>query len=212
MTQPLYLSDIDAVVTEVLSCEKSADGQFEIQLAHTPFYPQGGGQPSDLGTINNVPVMLVKMNGKKIIHYCTNEVALGTAYVAIDKDRRNYHSRLHSAGHLIAHLMQSLGWTPIKAQHWPNDAKIQVSSGLNTQNIDLESLEKMCNEYIKKGWITHISEDVEGYREVGFGHLGTFPCGGTHVKNLAEIVHISITDMKVKKGVLNIKYMVSEEH
>ena len=52
MTQALYLSDITQAEVEVLQCTPTEDGRFAIQLAQTPFHPQGGGQPSDLGKIN----------------------------------------------------------------------------------------------------------------------------------------------------------------
>ena len=54
MTQALYLSDITQAEVEILRCEPTDDGRFSIQLAQTPFHPQGGGQPSDLGKINGV--------------------------------------------------------------------------------------------------------------------------------------------------------------
>ena len=47
MTQALYLSDITQAEVEVLQCDPTEDGRFAIQLAQTPFHPQGGGQPSD---------------------------------------------------------------------------------------------------------------------------------------------------------------------
>lgn len=212
MTQALYLNDVKTAEVNVLSCQISKDGLFEVRLSETPFHPQGGGQPSDIGTIHNIQVMHVTMNEQDIIHYCANEVPLGITLAQVDVTKRNYHSRLHSAGHLIAHVMHSFGWNPIKAQHWPNDSKVQFTPGTDAQNLDLESLENLCNAYIKQKLIRHTSQNLEGYREIGFGNLGAFPCGGTHVKNLSEIDQIHLTEFKSKKGKLTIKYQVSEAY
>lgn len=212
MTQALYLNDVQTAEVDVLSCQVSKDGLFEVRLSGTPFHPQGGGQPSDIGTIHNVQVIHVAMHEKDIIHYCANEVPLGMTLAQVDVTKRNYFSRLHSAGHLIAHIVQSFGWTPIKAQHWPNDAKVQFIEGDNIKNIDSAFVQKICNQYIHQAFETQISQNSNGYREVSFGDLGTFPCGGTHVKNLSEINQINITEFKFKKGKLTIKYQVSEEH
>lgn len=212
MTQALYLNDVQTAEVDVLSCQVSKDGLFEVRLSGTPFHPQGGGQPSDTGTIHNIRVMHVTVLEKDIIHYCANEVPLGITLAQVDVTERNYFSRLHSAGHLIAHIVQSFGWEPIKAQHWPNDAKVQFTEGNNIKDIDSASVQKICNQYIQQALVRHISQNSNGYREVGFGNLGAFPYGGTHVKNLSEINQINITEFKFKKGKLTIKYQVSEEH
>ena len=105
MTQALYLSDITQAEVEVLHCDPTEDGRFAIQLAQTPFHPQGGGQPSDLGKINGVDVLHVAMQDDQIIHYANHAITLGLAQAHVDLNRRHYHSRLHSAGHLIGHVM-----------------------------------------------------------------------------------------------------------
>ena len=125
MTQALYLSDITQAEVEILRCEPTDDGRFSIQLAQTPFHPQGGGQPSDLGKINGVDVLHVAMQDDQIIHYSNHAITLGLAQAQVDLNRRHYHSRLHSAGHLIGHVMQAFGWQPTKAQHWPDECKVQ---------------------------------------------------------------------------------------
>lgn len=43
MTQALYLNDVKTAKVDVLSCQISKDGLFEVRLSETPFHPQGGG-------------------------------------------------------------------------------------------------------------------------------------------------------------------------
>jgi len=212
MTQALYLSDITQAEVEVLKCDPTEDGRFAIQLSNTPFHPQGGGQPSDVGKINEVDVLHVVMQNDQIIHYSNHATTLGLAQARVDLNRRRYHSRLHSAGHLIGHVMQAFGWEPIKAQHWPEECKVQFVKQDHSEDQDLETLELLCNQYISSQLVRLTQQNADGYREVSFGNLPAFPCGGTHVQNLSEIGTLEITDYKLKKDKLTVSYRVSDEH
>ena len=212
MTQALYLSDITQAEVEVLKCEPTEDGRFAIQLANTPFHPQGGGQPSDVGKINDADVLHVVMQNDQIIHYSNHATTLGLAQARVDLNRRRYHSRLHSAGHLIGHVMQAFDWEPTKAQHWPEECKVQFVKQDHSEDQDLETLELLCNQYISSQLVRLTQQNADGYREVSFGDLPAFPCGGTHVQNLSEIGTLEITSYKLKKDKLTVSYRVSDEH
>ena len=212
MTQALYLSDITQAEVEVLKCEPTEDGRFAIQLANTPFHPQGGGQPSDVGKINDADVLHVVMQNDQIIHYSNHATTLGLAQARDDLNRRRYHSRLHSAGHLIGHVMQAFDWEPTKAQHWPEECKVQFVKQDHSEDQDLETLELLCNQYISSQLVRLTQQNADGYREVSFGDLPAFPCGGTHVQNLSEIGTLEITSYKLKKDKLTVSYRVSDEH
>lgn len=212
MAQALYLSDITQAEVEVLKCEPTEDGRFAIQLSNTPFYPQGGGQPSDVGKINDADVLHVVMQNDQIIHYSNHATTLGLAQARVDLNRRRYHSRLHSAGHLIGHVMQAFGWEPTKAQHWPEECKVQFVKQDHSEDQDLETLELLCNQYISSQLVRLTQQNADGYREVSFGDLPAFPCGGTHVQNLSEIGTLEITGYKLKKDKLTVSYRVSDEH
>ena len=45
-----------------------------------------------------------------------------------------------------------------------------------------------------------------GLREVGFGELPAYPCGGTHVARLSDIGQVTITQVKMKKGQMIVNY------
>jgi Ser-tRNA(Ala) deacylase AlaX len=210
MTQALYLSDLTQADVQVLSCELNQDGLFAVRLEQTPFHPQGGGQPSDLGTINGVEVIHVVQQDGDIIHYCQREIPLGQAFAQVALKERLFYSRLHSAGHLIGHIMQGFGWNPVKAQHWPEDAKVQFTQSENLRDINQIQLQEICQHYICNDLPRMTQQNEQGYREVGFGDLPKFPCGGTHVQSLSEIGNIEITGYKIKKGKLTVAYNVSD--
>jgi Ser-tRNA(Ala) deacylase AlaX len=48
--------------------------------------------------------------------------------------------------------------------------------------------------------------DVDGVRQVGFGDLPVYGCGGTHVASLSELGAVTITAVKMKKGQLIVQY------
>ncbi|MBK5648473.1 MAG: alanyl-tRNA editing protein, partial [Acinetobacter sp.] len=139
-------------------------------------------------------------------------ITLGLAQAQVDLNRRHYHSRLHSAGHLIGHVMQAFGWQPTKAQHWPDECKIQFIKQDHSENQDLETLQQICNQYISSQLVRLTQQNADGYREVSFGNLPAFSYGGTHVQNLSEIGTLKITGYKLKEDKLTVSYRVSDEH
>lgn len=211
MTQALYLTGVLAAEVEVLECNSCEDGRFAIRLSATPFHPQGGGQPSDKGKIAEVDVVHVAIEQGEIIHYCSEPVGLGAALAKVDLNTRHYHSRLHSAGHLIAHVMHLFGWQAIKAQHWPDDARVQFIPLDTVQQLDGETLQQQCSNYIQDNLPAHLQQHPDGFREISFGEFPAFPCGGTHVAALADIGSIDIQSYQFKKGKLSVSYSVAEE-
>ena len=70
-TEKLYYEDSHLMQfeAEVLSCVPQG-GAFQIVLDQTAFYPEGGGQPSDQGTLNGVPVTYVREKEPNICQVC----------------------------------------------------------------------------------------------------------------------------------------------
>ena len=211
MTQRLYLSHLDTTYqTQVKSCVVQNDGFYAISLEHTIFHPQGGGQPSDKGWISNVEVEKVSILDDAIIHFCKEPIALGQTAIRIHPEIRKLHSQLHSAGHLISHILEEKQWTPIKAHHWPNESRIVFKSKVENVIIPLlTALQHECNDYIKSNLIRHTAVSENGFRKIAFGHFPAYPCGGTHVTHLGEIEILIIKSIQLKKGELMIRYDVS---
>ena len=78
MTRKLYYEDCHLAVftAAVTDCEKCDKG-YEVTLDATAFYPEGGGQACDLGTLNGIPVLDVRERGEEVIHLCGQPLEVG---------------------------------------------------------------------------------------------------------------------------------------
>lgn len=205
MTQRLFFThDHLNAELEVLGCTPF-DNQFAVILQSTIFHPQGGGQPCDTGWLGDSQVLKVVQEGDHVVHYVDRPVAPGAILARVDEDRRNLHTRLHSAGHLIGNAGETLGWMPIKAHHWPGEGKITFMRGTSAQPMDAEAIQRQVDQWIAANLPRHMALD-EGTREVGFGELPAYACGGTHVQALGDVGQVTILALSEKKGALSVRY------
>lgn len=207
MPEALYLTSYDLECTaRVLSCEQTQEGLWAVVCDRTVFHPQGGGQPSDIGWINEVVVRKVIHTPEAIVHLC--EAALGgEVSMAVDAKTRRLNSRLHSAGHIIGFVGDEHGWHATKGNHFPGESRV-VFEPQNPEAIQLteaEVLQSEVNALISKKLERRITE-IDGLRYVTWGDLRAYPCGGTHVANTEEIGKVCISKIKMKKGQITVSY------
>ena len=205
MTERLFFThDHLTAELEVLSCT-AHEGLFAVVLQSTIFHPQGGGQPFDTGWLGDSQVVRVTQEADRVVHYVDQPVAPGPITARVDEPRRTLHTRLHSAGHLIGNAGETLGWMPIKAHHWPGEGKITFIRGEAAQAIDAEAIQQQINQWIAADHPRHMTLE-DGTREVGFGELPAYACGGTHVQALSELGQVTILALSEKKGALSVRY------
>ena len=205
MTERLFFThDHLTAELEVLACTPH-EGQFAVTLQSTIFHPQGGGQPFDTGRLGDSQVLRVTQEPDRVVHYVDQPVALGPVTAQVDAQRRALHTRLHSAGHLIRNAGERLGWMPIKAHHWPGEGKISFIRGEAAQDMDADAIQQQINQWIAADYPRHMNLE-DGSREVGFGELPAYACGGTHVQALGELGQVTILALSEKKGTLSVRY------
>lgn len=205
MTQRLFFTHDHLVAdVDVLECTP-VEQQFAVVLQSTIFHPQGGGQPFDTGWLGDSNVLKVVQEAERIVHYVDQPVALGPVQARVDGQRRTLHTRLHSAGHLIGNAGETLGWMPIKAHHWPGEGKISFIRGESAQDMEADALQEQVNQWIGADLPRHMTLDGST-REVGFGDLPAYACGGTHVQALAQVGQVTILGLSEKKGTLSVRY------
>ena len=207
MTLRLFFhsDDLKASV-EVLECTPH-EHEFAVVLRATLFHPQGGGQPCDTGWIGESRVLRVVQELERIIHFVDQPVNPGMTRIQIDEPRRQFNTRMHTAGHLIGHFVQAMGWMPIKAHHWPGEARVQFKPADCAREVDTQTLQQGIEQ-----WIAHdlprLTSLREGAREIGFGELPAYGCGGTHVRSLKDLGSVTIESLSQKKGTLSVHYHV----
>ncbi|MBO5122479.1 MAG: alanyl-tRNA editing protein, partial [Oscillospiraceae bacterium] len=106
-TEKLYYHDpyLTTFTATVLSCE-AAKGGYTVVLDRTAFYPEGGGQPADHGTLGGAAVTDVHEKGGVILHTCASPVEIGAEVTGeIDWERRFDHMQQHSGEHIISGIL-----------------------------------------------------------------------------------------------------------
>ncbi len=106
-TRKLYYEDchLREFVAAVTDCEAGERGWL-VTLDATAFYPEGGGQACDLGTLGQVRVLDVQEAGERIVHLCDGPLAVGSTVTGcIDWQRRFDLQQQHSGEHIVSGLV-----------------------------------------------------------------------------------------------------------
>ncbi len=194
-----YLTEADAAVR---SCTRTERG-WELLLDRTVFYPTGGGQPCDLGTIENARVLEVCERDGEVVHLCDAPVqASRTVRCAIDWARRFDLMQQHSGEHLVSGIIHArFGYENVGFHMGGEVITIDFSGELNPE--ELAQVERAANEAVWKNlpatvWYPAQEElkrlpyrskkELTGaVRLVRFGDIDLCACCGTHVRATGEI-------------------------
>ena len=106
-TEKLYYTDpfLTTFTAKVLSCE-AGKGGYLVTLDRTAFYPEGGGQPADHGTLNGIAVTDVHEKDGVVIHTVEKAVEIGENVTgSIDWARRFDHMQQHSGEHILSGIL-----------------------------------------------------------------------------------------------------------
>lgn len=190
------------LTTSVTACEE-AMGKWRVELEETIFYPTGGGQPCDTGTIDVAEVSDVFEDGNRVIHLCDRPLAVGsTVLCRIDWDRRFMLMQQHSGEHMLSGIVFSRFGYHNVGFHMGNDViTIDFSGEINEQQ--LHELESAVNDVIYRDIPSHIFyPDPEtlatlSYRSkkaltgtvrlVQFQDIDLCACCGLHVRRSGEV-------------------------
>ena len=195
-----------------------ANQAFEITLNQTLFFPESGGQPSDSGVIDSIPVIRVKELDGKIIHCLEKPVQEGRrVHGRINWNHRFDHMQQHTGQHILSQTFIELLNTETIGFHLGR----QISTiDLNCSGIgdeELSRVETRANEIVMLNKAIHIHykrpEDLDGLqlrkrpdvdgvlRIVEIDQFDWSGCCGTHVKTSGEIGLIKILRQeKYKEG------------
>ena len=122
-TEKLYYNYFSAAPfsAQILDIRTGQENTVEILLDKTIFYPEGGGQSGDRGTINGVPLLDVREKNGEIYHLVTVENAgkltPGPAELVLDSRRRLNFTQLHSGQHLLSGILLHRLGAPTVSMH-----------------------------------------------------------------------------------------------
>ncbi|MBQ3496743.1 MAG: alanyl-tRNA editing protein [Oscillospiraceae bacterium] len=198
MTEKLFYADpfLKAFRARVLSCE-AAGGSFIVTLDRTAFYPEGGGQNADHGTLGGVAVTDVHEKDGAVLHTCAAPLGAGSEVEGeIDFVRRFDHMQQHSGEHIVSGMICAAFSCDNVGFHMGADV-VTIDFNAEITFDALREIERRANEYIYENHPISIQTyrgaelDAVDYRSKkaleGDVRIVTFPgadccaCCGTHV-------------------------------
>ncbi|MBA2713830.1 MAG: alanyl-tRNA editing protein [Rubrobacteraceae bacterium] len=224
MTEELFLKDS---YTEEFEARVVKLGGREVILDRTAFYPGGGGQPPDKGSLGIGPVgasvVDARREGKSIIHVLDMAIpdTVRDLRGTLDWERRFAHMRYHTALHVLSGVI----WRNFDARvtggqmrtdrarmdfsfpgEWTADVVSDIEHLTNealaeerpVSVYELEREEALANPDLIRTQVNLVPGRVETIRIVEIEGLDTQADGGTHVANTREVGEIEITGHKSK--------------
>jgi misacylated tRNA(Ala) deacylase len=214
-----YLREFEAVVVEL-------SGR-EVILDRTAFYPGGGGQPPDRGTLGIGPVHAsvvdARREGRQVIHVLDNPIpdTVRELEGSLDWERRYGHMRHHTALHVLSGVIwRNFGAKVTGGQMRSDRARMDFSFPEEWTTGVVGEIERLTNEALAEErpvkvyelprevalenpdlihtQVNLVPERVRMIRIVEIEGIDTQADGGTHVANTGEVGEIEITGHKSK--------------
>ena len=229
----------DVKITRFRKVDSKKDGKlYQIVLDNTPFYPEGGGQVGDKGTLvsanETIEIIDTKKENNLILHFAKSlpENINGTFQAKVNVDLRNHTASNHSATHLLHQALRSVLGTHVEQKGSlvaPNYLRFDFSHFAKVTEEELQQVEDFVNariqeqlplierrsipfaQAIEEGAMALFGEKYgDNVRAIKFGESMEL-CGGIHVKNTADIWQFKITsEGAVAAGIRRIEAITND--
>ncbi|MEK5032393.1 alanyl-tRNA editing protein [Paenibacillus sp. FSL R7-0302] len=224
MTKKLYYDSayIKEWSTTVTSAIEREDGIY-VTLAETAFYPLGGGQPCDTGTIGGIAVLDVVLEDQEVLHKVAELPGQTDVDCAIDWTRRFDHMQQHSGQHLLSavflklyqaatvsfHLGSEYATIDLDLQELSAEQLAEAEQEVNRkiyQNLAITSYFVTAEEMAKLPLVKlpKVTEDIRIVEIEGVEHNA---CGGTHVAATGSIGMIKLLRSEKQKGHVRVTFL-----
>ncbi len=216
-----YLLEFEAMVLDV----RPIGDSFGVILDRTAFYPTSGGQPNDLGTINDVRLLdcFEDETSGVVIHVVSDRIPSGLARGRIDSTRRTDHMQQHSGQHVLSQAF-------VELFNWPT-ASFHLGAVACTIDLPVDSIsreqatkaEDLANRIVQENRVATVrylaEEDLAGaglrkptertgeIRVIDIAGYDRSACGGTHVRATGEIGPILITGIERAKKQTRVEFI-----
>ena len=198
-----YVNQYQKTGTAVVCRCEEVKGGWAVVLDRTIFYPTGGGQPCDLGTLDGVSVLDVSDRDGEVVHLCAAPLPVGqTVTMEIDWARRFMLMQQHSGEHLVSGTVRAhFGYENVGFHMGSEVITIDFSGELTA--AQLRQVESEVNDVIYQNIATEFlypdaetlhtlpyrsKKELSGWvRLVKFGEKDLCACCGLHVSHTGEI-------------------------
>ncbi len=226
-------------ITRIRKIESKKDGTlYQIVLDHTPFYPEGGGQVGDKGTLvsanESIEIIDTKKENNLILHFTKQlpENIEATFVARVNTDLRNRTSKNHSATHLLHQALRTVLGTHVEQKGSlvaPDYLRFDFSHFAKVTDTELQQVEDFVNariaeqlplierrsipfkQAVEEGAMALFGEKYgDEVRAIRFGNSMEL-CGGIHVANTADIWSFKIvSESAVAAGVRRIEAITGD--
>jgi alanyl-tRNA synthetase len=230
MENKLFYQDayIQTFSAKVVKEAKDSAGNLFVVLDQTAFYPTGGGQPHDTGTIGDVNVLNVEEIDGEIRHFIEKPLQISKNEVVgrIDWQRRFDHMQQHAGQHILSAAFDNLFHYKTISFHLGNEV---LTIDLDTDTLleaEADQAERLANQIILENrsietkWLTEaelsqyplrkatkVKDDIRLVIIPDFDYNG---CGGTHPKSTGEIRAIKLLDWEKQKKKIRLQFVCGD--
>lgn len=228
-TEKLYHNDSYQIAFQARVVEKYKDRErYALILDQTCFYPTSGGQISDRGIIEGLPVLTVEEENGKIIHYLQNEIkaAIGdTVTGRIDWQYRFDHMQQHTGQHILSGALMKLWQRDTQSFHMGEDICTLDIATMVLDEQKVKELEQLANQIIyedrvieryfvknsaqleEKSTLRIKNEQLEELRIIEIERFDKSACGGTHCHRTGEVGLIKIIGWENRKDKIRLSFL-----
>ena len=222
----LYNTDpfCKSFTTQIKKAAQDSDGNHYIVLDNTAFYPTGGGQPHDKGTLNGIAVLNVEEVSDEIRHTVAESLGSITEVEGvIDWERRFDHMQQHAGQHILSAAFVELFGFPTVSFHLGREI---VSIDLDIEEVSLDQLhavEELANDIILKNlqieikWVTEtelhryplrkqlaVTDEIRLVIIPNYDYNG---CGGTHPHSTGQVSMLKILSTEKHRGKVRVHFV-----
>lgn len=227
MTIKLYYEDayLRSFESAVLHAGTEPDGVPYAILEQTAFYPTGGGQPCDLGTLSGIPVTDVQEVGGQIIHRLASPLPDGMQQVRgeIDWSRRFDHMQQHTGQHILSAAFEDIYNAETFGFHMGRETVTVDIHKFPLSESDIQAVEQLANrivfenrpvtaafvttEELARVPLRKPPKVTENIRIVTVQDFDYSACGGTHPNHTAEIGLIKVLAWEKHKAGTRVEFV-----
>ncbi|PEG15736.1 alanyl-tRNA editing protein [Bacillus toyonensis] len=225
LEQKLYYIDAYTkdFTTKIIKQDYDKEDNLYVVLNETAFYPTGGGQPYDTGTLNGTLVTNVEEVNGEIRHFIAEQLETAEVEGKINWERRFDHMQQHAAQHILSAAFWDHFNIPTIGFHL---GKETVTIDLETENLPAETIEKAVqiannivfeNHPIRIQWMNleeaktlplrkepTLTENIRVVIIENFDYNG---CGGTHPRHTGEVGLIQVLNWERNKGGIRLTFI-----